>query len=230
MTKHRTTPDTPAPAFRFGFTRDWPGYFAAVAGKGPRDTTTFALDRFVAEGIPDAGPDQSSENPPLAVDLGCGEGRDTQALLETGFRVVAIDGHTHGLDLLEQRPGIANHPRRRFLETRLAPFEECTIPRCTFLNASFALPFCHPDFFDALWRIIRFAIEPGGRFAGQLFGDRDTWATIPDRTHHTRIQAEKLLLGMDVEMFKEEEKDAADSEGNDKHWHVYHIVAKNPDE
>ena len=72
--------------------------------------------------------------------------------------------------------------------------------------------------------------SPGGRFAGQLFGDRDTWAALPDRTHHTRIQAEKLLLGMDVEMFKEDEKDAADSEGNDKHWHVYHIVAKNPTE
>lgn len=248
MSNDKTTTDhTPAhspkaPAFRFGFTRDWPGYFSAVAGKGPRETTLFALERFAAEGIPESTPSRHhpdepeaktrdsapiAPNPPTAVDLGCGEGRDAAELLNRGFRVVGIDGHEAAFETLAKRDRVLEHPN---FEPRLVPFEECSVPRCTLLNASFSLPFCHPDSFDALWRIIRFAIEPGGRFAGQLFGDRDTWAAFPDRTHHTRTQAEKLLLGMDVEMFKEEEKDAADSEGNDKHWHVYHIVAKNPDE
>lgn len=251
MSNKQTTTDQtqptgqPPPAFRFGFTRDWPGYFAAVQGKPPRETTLFALDRFAAEGIPDSTPTHPSRRhpdepeaqardsapiaptPPTAVDLGCGEGRDAAELLARGFRVVGIDGHEAAFESLAKRDRVLEHPN---FEPRLTPFEECSIPRCTLLNASFALPFCHPDSFDALWRIIRFAIEPGGRFAGQLFGDRDTWAALPDRTHHTRTQAEKLLLGMDVEMFKEDEKDAADSEGNDKHWHVYHIVAKNPTE
>ena len=83
--------------------------------------------------------------------------------------------------------------------------------------------------FDALWKVIRSAIEPGGRFAGQFFGERDTWASIPDRSHHTRLRVEKLLLGLDVEYFKEDESDSVDAEGQDKHWHVFHVVARQPE-
>lgn len=214
-------PTPPAPAFRHGFTRDWPGYFSAVEGKGPRDTTMFALDAFDREGLLDAGNER-----PLAVDLGCGEGRDAAEMLDRGWRVVAIDGHESAFEYLSRRDGLMVHPH---LEARLDTFETCTIPRCLLLNASFSLPFCHPDAFDALWTIIRIAVMPGGRFAGQFFGDRDSWATIADRSHHTRIQAEQMLLGFDVEMFREEEKDSTDAEGQDKHWHVFHVVAKQPE-
>ena len=213
----------PAPAFRFGFTRDWPSYFAVMQGKGPRDTTTLALDAFAAEGIPDANKITSADaRIPLAVDLGCGEGRDTQAILARGWRVTAIDASEAAFENMAKR-GIIDHPA---LTTRVEPFEECTIPGCDFLNASFCLPFCHPSRFHALWTIITNAIEPGGRLACQLFGDRDTWATIPDRSHFTRPQAESLLAPFDLEHFQEDEKDAADAEGQSKHWHVFHIVAK----
>ena len=218
MTQPPTTPH--GPAFRHGFTRDWPRYFAVMEDKGPRETTVLALDRFAAEGVPDA-----EGETPLAVDLGCGEGRDSAALLARGWRVVGIDGHESAFEFQRKRPGLLGHP---LFEARLERFEECSIPRCRLLNSSFSLPFCHPDAFDALWTVIRAAIEPGGRFAGQFFGDRDTWATIEDRSHHTRLQVEKLLLGMELEHFQEEEKDSTDSEGQDKHWHVFHVVARQP--
>jgi tellurite methyltransferase len=221
-----TEADT-APAFRFGFTRDWPAYFAVMQGKGPRDTTIKALDAFAAEGIPDAAKIAQAEIPiPLAVDLGCGEGRDTQEILARGWRCVAIDGHEAAFENMRKR-GILDHPA---LDARLEPMEECSIPGCNFLNASFSLPFCHPDRFPALWTVITHAIEPGGRLACQLFGDRDTWATIPDRTHFTREQAERLLAGFEIEHFEEDEKDATDAEGQDKHWHVFHVVARKPDD
>lgn len=214
-----------APAFRFGFTRDWPGYFKVMRGKGPRDTTQRALQAFAQENIPDSAQQQTAENPiPLAVDLGCGEGRDTQAILEKGWRVVAIDGHEAAFENMAER-GILQHPA---LETRLAAYEECAIPSCTFLNASFSLPFCHPDHFQALWTIIAFALEPGGRLACQLFGDRDTWASLPDRSHFTREQVEQLLAEYHIEFFQEDESDSTDAEGRDKHWHVFHIVARKP--
>jgi len=81
MTHPPTTPQ--GPAFRHGFTRDWPEYFAVMEGKGPRETTVLALDRFAAEGVPDADGDS-----PLAVDLGCGEGRDSAALLARSRRPI----------------------------------------------------------------------------------------------------------------------------------------------
>ena len=76
------------------------------------------------------------------------------------------------------------------------------------------------------WGRIVGSIRPGGRFAGQFFGDRDTWARCADRTHHTRGQVEAMLSGFDIEVFNEEERDDAMADGAPKHWHVFHIVAR----
>ena len=219
MTEH--DPTSPGPAFRHGFTRHWPGYFEAVVGKGPRETAVRAMDAFDREGVLGDGKPR-----PLAVDLGCGEGRDSEELLNRGWRVIAVDGNESAFEYFSKRDDLMAHPN---LETRLDPFETCSIPMCRLLNASYSLPFCHPDAFDALWKVIRAAIEPGGRFAGQFFGERDTWATIADRSHHTLVQVEKMLLGLDVEYFKEDESDSVDAEGQDKHWHVFHVVARQPE-
>lgn len=193
--------------------RDWPGYFSAVAGKGARETLIAALDAFVREGF--AGG--------LAVDLGAGEGRDTLELLKRGWKVVAIDGHPEAFDHLWPRvpEQLVGH-----LTTEEAEFAKTLIPPCDLVNASFALPFCEPRDFPGLWGKIVKAIRPGGRFAGQFFGDRDTWASMPDRTHHTREQVVRLLEGFEIETINEEEKDETPEVRNPKHWQVFHVVAR----
>ncbi len=203
---------TPPPTFIYGATRDWPGYFASVAGKPARETLLFALDRF------------GSEPPADAIDLGCGEGRDTQELLSRGWDVLAIDGSQEGIDLLLTRPGLKNHPK---LTTRVSTFETLDdLPKVRLLNASFSIPFCHPDHFERFWGVVTGAIEPGGRFAGQLFGDRDSWAEISDRSHQPLAEAKRLFEGFELEMFDEEERDKQDFQGIEKRWHVYHVVAR----
>lgn len=229
-----TSPPPPHPAFHsgplpkaqhFAEKRDWPGYFKVVLGKPPRETLFSALDRFDQERASDSAPPSSASTPPLAVDLGCGEGRDTLELLRRGWKVHAIDSHPNAFELLLPRvPGDLRHR----LSTQTAGFEHIQIPRAKLVNASFSLPFCDPAHFDTLWSRIIAAIEPGGRFAGQLFGDRDSWATIPDRSHQTEARARELLAGMEVEEFRIDEKDDNDAGGNPKHWHVFHIVAKKP--
>ncbi|MEN0019277.1 MAG: class I SAM-dependent methyltransferase [Planctomycetota bacterium] len=206
-----------AAAFAFGRTRDWPGYFRAVEGGEPRQTLLDALTAFQGGG----------NEPGFAIDLGCGEGRDTAELLRRGWRVLAIDGHPDGLDRLSARDDLLHADR---LTTQLATFEELeTLPPCDLVNASFALAFCQPSHFDELWRKVTAAVRPGGRFAGQVFGDRDTWASIADRSHFTRAQTEQLFDGFVLESLREEEKDATDSAGNAKHWHVFHVVARKRD-
>lgn len=207
----------PKPAHVYAAQRDWPKYFDRVAGKPPRDTLVAALDAFEREGIPDA----SSVEPPLAIDLGCGEGRDTEELLRRGWRVIAIDGHPDGIRRLHNR----DLPHRDRLTVRHEPFEGLVLPRATLINASFSLPFCPPEHFDTLWRTLVEAIKPGGRFSGQLFGDRDDWASIPDRSHQTRAQAEALLADFAIERFDEQEDDGNDALDNPKHWHRFDIVA-----
>lgn len=203
---------SPPSAFACAHTRDWPGYFKAVAGKEPRDTLLKALDL--------------ASTPGFTIDLGCGEGRDTVELLARGWRVLAIDGHEMAVDLTTHHPRLPAQARER-LEIRHAEMETVDLPACDLLNASFSLPFCQPDKFDALWERIHAAIRPGGLFAGQLFGNHDTWATLPDRSHHTRRQVGAMFRGRyKLEHFEEVQRDGQDARGNAKHWHVFHIVAR----
>lgn len=208
----------PAGAFKkaheYAAVKDWHGYFGVVVGKPPRETLTAALAAFDAEGAPAA--------PRLAVDFGCGEGRDTLELLRRGWRVVAIDAHPEAFEhLLPRVP--AEHRER--LETRVATYESSELPRCDLVNASFALPFCSPEGFPGVWSRVVEAIRPGGRFAGQFFGDRDDWVRCGDRLHHARSEIDRLFGRFVFESLREDEKDEADGRGG-KHWHVYHIVAR----
>lgn len=204
------------PAFVYATSRDWPGYFQATQGREPRETLLRAIELI------ERGPEDRVR---FAIDFGCGEGRDTAELLRRGWRVLAIDGHPDGLRRLMERD---DHDAPERLTMQLAPFERVRLPRCDLLNASFSLPFCEPASFDGLWDRIMEAIEPGGRFSGQLFGDRDSWASIPDRSHHTREQVEQLLAPFEVELLKEEEREGQDCSGISKHWHVFHIIARKP--
>lgn len=204
--------EDPASAFACAHTRDWPGYFKSAAGKEPRETLVKAVEII--------------EVPGFAIDLGCGEGRDTVELLARGWRVLAIDGHEMAADLTRHHPRLPEEVADR-LEVRLAEMESVELPACDLLNASFSLPFCRPEKFDELWDRIHASIRPGGVFAGQLFGDRDTWATLPDRSHQSRRKVGELFRSRyRLEHFEEVESDGQDARGNAKHWHVFHVVAR----
>ena len=202
------------PAGEIPLQREWPRYYDAVKGD-PRDTLLRALEQFDAEPAPD--------EPRSAVDLACGEGRDTAELICRGWRVLAIDGHPEGLRRLRARPDLEDHPRLSVVQ---AMMEDAEIPVSDLVVASFALPFCRPSRFAELWGRILAGIRPGGRFCGQFFGDRDSWAEIPDRTHHTRAEVDRLLAPLEIEHFEEAEKDGTDALGAPKHWHVFHIVGR----
>ncbi len=207
------SPKPPLRAQDFAAVRDWPGYFGAVLGKPPRETLVAALEAFEREG----------RKTGLAVDLGAGEGRDTLELLRRGWRVVATDGHPEAFKHLW--PRVPQDQRDR-LTTEEVSFADTRIPECDLVNASFALPFCEPRDFPALWGRIVAAIRPGGRFAGQLFGDRDSWAVLPDRSHQSEGEVRRLFAGFELEQFKVEEKDETPEVRNPKHWHAFHIVAR----
>ena len=196
----------------------WRTYYDAMANTPPRDTLLFALSRFDADAY-------SADTAPLAIDLGCGEGRDTVEFLRRGWQVLAIDGQEEGIRRLRARPDLPPNPR---LETQISLYEDTLLPEnaAHLFNASFSLPFCSPDYFLTLWQQIVASLVPGGRISGQLFGDRDGWAGRPGMTHHTRAEAETLLVPLVIERFDEEERDGITATGASKHWHIFHIVAR----
>ncbi len=194
-------------------TDDWAAYYQALKDRPPRETAVFARRRFSPPGV--------------AVDLGCGAGRDTLPLLAAGWRVIAIDREPSAIEALE---AATPSEWRDCLEARLAPFEEAEWPAVDLIVSSFALPLAPKAKFPALWRRIRQTLKPGGRFAGQLYGIRDSWARggAPDGVvAFERDHCLWMLAGLRVELFEEEEHDGITPRGGAKHWHIFHIVAQN---
>jgi SAM-dependent methyltransferase len=197
------------------FERDWSAYYNAVIGRPPRDTLLRALERFDAE--------ESTAGLRFAIDLGCGDGRDTVELLRRGWQVLGIDGNKEAIARLLERPDI----NRDHLEPQVVRFEELILPESVDLvNASFSLPFCPPEHFPGLWEKIVSCLRSGGRFCGQLIGDRDSWAIYTSMNHHTRFHVEVLLQPFEVEMFEEEDHPGKTAIGEEKHWHLFQIVAR----
>ena len=58
-----------------------------------------------------------------------------------------------------------------------------------------------------MWAGIRDALQPGGVFAGQLFGIRDSWADTARMSFHDPEQVAKLLEGLEVLRLDETEWD-----------------------
>jgi SAM-dependent methyltransferase len=190
----------------------WAAYYEKLRDRPSRKTLLFALDRF--------GPASGNA---LAVDLGCGDGRDIVELLHRGWRVVAVDSEPEALRQLAAR----NLPGAERISPVQARFEEIPLPLgARLVNSSFAMPLCEPEAFRSLWERIKEALPPGGRFSGQWYGLRDSWYGRPGMTFLTKDEALALLKDLEIEMFEEEEADGVTPRGNAKHWHVYHLVAR----
>jgi len=187
----------------------WVDYYDEYGGRPPREMLLEALDAF--------------EDPGDAIDLGCGSGVDTLAMLERGWRVLAVDAEPEGVSRARGRVSAELAPR---LETRVARMEDVDLPATDLLWAGFSLFFCPPARFQQVWRRIRTAIRPSGRFAGQILGDRDEWASDPEISWFDRSGVDELLDGWTVEHLEEEEKD--DAGNGQKHWHVFHVIARAP--
>jgi len=119
-------------------------------------------------------------------------------------------------------------PRLRSRLTILvAPMEGLSLPAADLVYASFSLPFCDPRCFPELWATIRSSVQPGGHFAGQLFGDRDEWRGQRPFSFHTRRQITQLGRNWKVEMLRETDERGHSFEGP-KRWHFFDLIFERP--
>ena len=194
---------------------DWGTHYNKLKEKKfpPSATLLKALALFKSENL----------STKYAIDLGCGTGIDTMELLEKGWKVTAIDNQMEALNQLQQHM----YP---FFDQDLKvihnSFEFINLPAAHLINASFSLPFCHPDHFEDLWKNIENAITVGGRFAGHFFGTNDSWVTNDKMTFLNEKQVCHLFDSFSVEWMEESERDGKTIGGKEKHWHVFHVVAK----
>lgn len=184
-------------------------YCKATAGRPPRELYRQVVARFAQSG--------------LAIDLGCGIGNETADLLSKGWRVLALDQQAEAISLLEARIPPEQIDR---LETRVATFENLELPPADFIWVGLSLPFCPPEYFDGLWSKITASLKPGGRFAGDFFGNRHAWADRPGMTSHTIEQVKALAGSLTLEYFIEEEGETGTVSDGIQHWHGFGLVLR----
>lgn len=193
----------------------WESYYARTGQRPPRRTLLFALDRFDAEALP-------HENR-FAIDLGCGNGRNTIEMLRRGWPVLAVDKEPKAIRGLLARPDLPEGCR---VETAISRFEDVVLPPANLIDSGFALPLMPQAVFPRVWARILDALKPGGRISCQLYGERDSWFGDPSISFFQRSGMEAMLGTLQAEFFEEEEDDSTTPRGVLKHWHIFHIVAR----
>ena len=196
---------------------DWAAYYRHTIGREPRPLFARGTAALAA----------ARTEPGQAVEVGFGDGTETIALLQAGWRVLAIDATPQAADVLAARVPAGAEDR---LEVRVASAASVDLPPFDLLYAGYALSFLEPAAFGRFWTGVRDRLRPGGFVVVNIFGVRDSWAGDPDAAGMTFLDLDavhRLLDGLEVIEIEEEDKDG-DSFTGPKHWHVFDIVARRP--
>ncbi len=199
----------------------WPDYYAVTVDRPAWGTTVDAAERFAADD--EARPPAAGASARVAVDLGCGAGRDTRELLRRGWRVLAVDRETVAIEAVTAATPEADRGRLEGVVAELATFE---LPPCDLVIASVSLQLLSAADYAAVFERITAALRPGGRFAGLLYGDRDEAASDPDCTCPSPDAIRGYLAAFEVESWLEREEDGHMALGDPHHIHLIEVVAR----
>ncbi len=198
----------------------WPDYYAVTVDRPAWHTVTEAIALFAAE---DVAAGEATAEPRLAVDLGCGAGRDARELLRNGWRVLAIDTEHDAVDALWAATEASDLPR---LQTLVADIGSFILPPCDLVNASVSFQFLEPAAYARTFAQIASALNKGGRFCGLLYGDRDEAAADPAYTCPSPDQIRGWLAAFEIESWNEREEDGTMALGDPHHIHLVEVVAR----
>ncbi|MBM1145120.1 class I SAM-dependent methyltransferase [Alcanivorax sp. ZXX171] len=164
--------------------------------------------------------------PRIAIDAGCGAGRDALFLIEEGYEVHAFDASEEAIARLEKS---ASGLLERVLLPRVCSFENFEYPRSSLINACSSLFFCRPDAFPTAWEKMSQSLMKDGLFCGHFMGPNDSWASMGrgDLTVHSRSELEGLFAGnFDVLDIHEHDAEGRTLLGRTKRWHTYSVLAR----
>ncbi len=176
----------------------WNDYIKKTKNSNPRPLLVEAL-QYVEKG--------------KALDLGCGAGNDTRFLKEKGFEVASVD---------------SNEGVKEFVPDAItSSFEDFNFGQgYDLVSAQYALPFNPPDSFNTMFKRLTKSLKSAGIFTGQFFGKEDSWSSNKNMTFHSENEGKDLLALYKIHVFREEKKHGKTVSGEDKFWHVFHVIAE----
>ena len=193
---------------------DWAAYYRSTLGREPRPLFMKGMAAVEAAGVA----------PGQAIEVGFGDGRETLALLEAGWRVLAIDPAPAAAEVLQSQ--VPAHVAGR-LEIRSVPAEDADLVPFDLLYAGYSLPFLGADAFDRFWNAARDRLRPGGILVVNFFGPRDSWAGREGMRFIDIDAVRRLVDGLELLALEEEDQDGNSFLGP-KHWHVFDVIARRP--
>ena len=149
------------------------------------------------ENTKDGGPNTNAAwfvkqhtQPGVAVDLGCGAGRDSVFLLKNGWKVYSYDivdtTSFFGKKLTDEEKS-----RFTFVESSI---QDAVLPKCDLVIANFSLQNIKKEEFKPIVEKINNSLNPKGQFLALLWGDKDSWAkTNPNMAFFSKDEVEKML-------------------------------------
>jgi len=169
------------------------------------------------------------DEPKIAIDCGCGAGRDVAYLLANGFIVHAFDIETDSILRCKKRfEGKDNV----FLSQD--SFSSYSYPFASLILADASLFFCPESEFNEVWSKINKSLSPGGIFVGSFLGPNDTLANPsyrkesfwPDILVFKEVQLRTKFNNFEIVNWTEHNIDGKTAQGKLHHWHIFSIIAK----
>ena len=162
----------------------------------------------------------------LAIDVGAGAGVETLELLRQGWTVHAVDSQKSAISYL--RSAIPTELRSRCTATAV-PIERAHLPRADLVWAGASLPFIDDSSILRVLKRLSSALNPGGLFAGDMFGTRHQWSKLSGMNFQTLKSAKALLSGLQIEYFVTEEGRRLTAMNGVVHWHSFGVIARKPE-
>ena len=193
---------------------DWAAFYRSTIGREPRPLFAKGMAALEAAGVA----------PGQAIEIGFGDGRETLALLEAGWRVLAIDPEPAAAEVLQSQVPADVAGR---LETRSVQAEDADVLPFDLLYAGYSLPFLGADAFDRFWNAARDRLRPGGILVVNFFGPHDSWAGREGMRFIGVDAVRRLVDGLELLALDEQDQDGESFLGP-KHWHVFDVIARRP--
>lgn len=187
---------------------NWPAYLKASRTK-PLHPLWDEIDKY----LPTEG---------VALELGCGAGAAVEHLVHKGLSVIAVDQEPDALQLTRERVG--EDAPVHFVK---AQFQDLGLDTNSLdvVSASFSLFFLRPWEFGQVWQRLLGSLKDQGLFAGQFLGVNDDWAAR-GYTVYNLNEVQAILNRFEILHLQEVEEDGTTTLGDEKHWHVFHVVAR----